>query len=127
MTAPLSPRFDRAGNCSLGQREGNGRRTGHGAEIRDLAVVANEVAGLDGDVHLGCSLLQIVEDLGAIVELIELRVEQLRDLLGAVVDKDIGLVVGVLRCMGRLDVDDLEDGEAIRRWELPQARHPSWR
>ena len=54
------------------------RRAAHGAEVGHLSILADEVAGLDRDLHLGGGLLQVVEHLGAVGELVELRVEQLR-------------------------------------------------
>ncbi len=75
---------------------GPGQRT----NVGHLAVLANEVAGLERTFILGGGLLQVIEHLGAVVELVQLVVEKLRQLLLAVVGEQVLLVLGEDRGRG---------------------------
>ena len=85
---------DRAGDAALGQREDDRSGTGEGADVGHLGIAADEVAGLDRQLQFGGGLMQVAEGLGAVGELDELGVEQLRCLFGAVVLEDVVLIGG---------------------------------
>src|ERR1039458_1979587 len=100
-------------DLSLGQREGYRCRTTHGANVRNLAVLADEVAGLDRHLHLRRGLLQVIQYLGPVVQLVGLLLEQRRSLLAAIVIQNMRLVLGELRSMRRLDIDHCKHGVAV--------------
>src|SRR6185437_14128441 len=104
---------DRAGDAVLRQREENGGGATHGSDVRQLRVAADKVAGLDGELHLGGCLGKVIEDLGAVGELDELRIQQLGCLLFPVVVQDVRFPRGKVGRVCSFDVDNLEDRVAL--------------
>ena len=87
---------------------------------------ADQVAGLEGDVHLSGGLLEVVEDLGAVVELVELGVEKLGELLLAVVVEDVLLVLGEVGRVRGLESATWKTAKPSPV-ETARGRHPSRR